>query len=185
MKIKFLNNNLIKQCEETWNLRLDHSYFSGLFFKKNIKKGFKTHLRQLSKQAFKSMAINQILFPHCPEEPALITWPDVSIPYRKTLLNALHCVTLKKKLQNKVITRILSILEVKEIVEQPACTNACRFFENDNKAPVSHLVKNSSLLSGVPNGKQEFDIVTIILPSFALSFRSVRMHLSPTANETR
>lgn len=54
---------------------------------------------------------------------------------------------------------------------------------NDNKAHVSHLVKNSNMFWS-PNSKQEFDIVTIILPSFALSFRSVRMHLSLTANET-
>jgi len=68
MKIKFLNNNLIKQWGETWNLRLDYLYFSGLFFKKNMKKGFKTHLRQLSKLAFKLMAINQTLYAHCTEE---------------------------------------------------------------------------------------------------------------------
>jgi len=125
MKIKFLNNNLIKQCEETWNLRWDHLYSSGLFFKKNIKKGFKTHLRQLSKQVFKLMAINQILFSHCPEEQVLITWPDVSIPRRKTFLNALHCVTLKKKLQGKVLTRILGIQKAIETVKRPACTIAC------------------------------------------------------------
>lgn len=46
------------------------------------------------------------------------------------------------------------------------------------------LVENSSLFWGA-RGKQEFDIVTIILQSSVLSLCSVRMHLSLTASETQ
>lgn len=76
------------------------------------------------------------------------------------------------------------IIEAIKTVERPTCTYACEFSRMLTSDTSVILVKNSSLFWGA-RGKQEFDIVTIILPSSVLSFCSVRMHLSLTASETK
>ena len=53
-------------------------------------------------------------------------------------------MTLKKELQNKVITRILGILEAMETAQQPARTNAREILKpDDNKAHVSHVSRKN------------------------------------------